>query len=251
MLDAALLDAVRELDGARNVGVLVPSANPVVEPELNRLLPAALRLFAARLPVMPDTTLEERNRRYVGAYAGALESFGSLALDAVVVGLTGPCYRLLPAGDREVTAGLSRPGRPVQTASGAILDALHAVSARRLCLLSHYPKWLTEHAAAYWSAAGHEVVDVVEVSEAHDPYALTSAQVEAALRQVRPADVDAVVMSGTGMLTLPAILASRSSLALPFLSSNICCAWWLMRAARVVQPSPLFAASAPELAALL
>ena len=99
MLDAALLEAARALDGARNVGVLVPSANPVIEPELNRLLPPALRLFATRLPVMPDTTLEERNRRYIGAYPAALDSFGSLALDAVVVGLTGPCYRLLPAGE--------------------------------------------------------------------------------------------------------------------------------------------------------
>ena len=133
MLDSALLDATRALDSARNVGVLVPSANPVIEPELNRLLPATLRLFATRLPVMPDTTLEERNRRYIGAYPAALDSFGSLALDAVVVGLTGPCYRLLPAGDRELTAALSRPDRPVQTASGAILDALHALSVRRIC----------------------------------------------------------------------------------------------------------------------
>jgi maleate isomerase len=212
------------------------------------LLPGGLRLFAARLPVMPDTTLEERNRRYIGAYPAALESFGGLALDAVAVGLTGPCYRLLPAGDRAVAAGLSRPDRPVQTASGAILDALQALSARRLCLLSPYPKWLTDDAAAYWTAAGHDIAEIIEVSQEHDAYALTTAQVEAALRRVRPGSVDAVVMSGTGMLTLPAILASRSTLSLPFLSSNLCCAWWLMRATGMTRPSSVFAACAPELA---
>ena len=58
-------------------------------------------------------------------------------------------------------------------------------------------------------------------------------------------------MSGTGMLTLPTILASRTSSALPFLSSNICCAWWLMRAAGVTETSAMFGAASPELARLL
>ena len=88
------------------------------------------------------------------------------------------------------------------------------------------------------------------MGETHDPYALTSAHVASAVGRIRPEAVDAVVMSGTGMLTLPAILASRSTIALPFLSSNICCAWWLMRAVGVTAQSPIFAASASELAAL-
>jgi maleate isomerase len=57
-------------------------------------------------------------------------------------------------------------------------------------------------------------------------------------------------MSGTGMITLPAIQAMQQRLAMPLLSSNLCGAWWLMRAAGCPAPSRLFATLCPALSRL-
>lgn len=243
MLDLA------ELASLPALGLLVPPANPTVEPEMARLIPTGARLFATRLPVMPDTTLEERNRAYIASYEPALKSFGTLKLAAATVALTGPSYRLKAQEDDALSARLSEgAGFPVMTASGAIRAALNALGARRICLFSPYPAWLTDEAAGYWAGSGQEVAQIVKVSETFRAYELTTAEVEEALQQVRTDGIDAIVMSGTGMITLPA-LAARGA-GVPLLSSNICCAWWLMKTTGV-KPGELFRHAAPQLAATL
>jgi len=133
----------------------------------------------------------------------------------------------------------------VATATGAIAAALQALGARRICLFSPYPAWLNEEAAAYWTAAGYEVTQVVKISDTYDAYALTTADVVSGLRDVQRDAADAIVLSGTGMLTLPAILDSRAT-PLPLLSANLCCAWWLTRQAGAAV-SPLLATLVPGL----
>jgi maleate isomerase len=242
-------DAVRPSTWA---GVLVPPANPAVEPELQRCIAPAIALFAARFAVMPGTTLEQRNRRYLDLYRDAVRSFGEMKLAAMIIGLTGPSYRLLPAGDLALTRELTAlAGMPVETASQAIAKAIKALGARRLCLVSPYPEWLTNEAIAYWREAGFEVVQVVKVSESFRAYELTGDEIGAALSRIDHDAIDATVMSGTGMLTLPAILAARRAGSGPILSSNLCSAWWLLRATSQRAGSAIFARATPELAAHL
>jgi maleate isomerase len=233
------------------IGLLAPSANPAVEPELRQLLPGQVALHATRLPVMPGTTLEQRNAAYLDAAGAALGDFGALPLDALVVGITGPSYALVPEADEALQERLStQAGRPVILASRAIADSLAALGRSRLLLFSPYPGWLTERAERYWRAAGLDLTLSFKVSETFRAYELTPEEVADGLARLDPPADCTVLLSGTGMPTLDAMAWMRGRIAAPLLSSNLACAFMVCR--RLGLPAaPALAECCPALAGLL
>lgn len=233
------------------IGLLAPSANPAAEPEMHTLLPPRAALHVTRLPVMPGTTLEQRNDAYPAAIAAALGDFGALALDAVVVGLTGPSYAEAPLDDAAWQDRLAvAAGRPVLLAARAIAEALAVLGRPKLLLFSPYPGWLTDRAERYWRASGLTLVDSFKLSDRFRAYELSPEEVADGLARLAPPADCAVLLSGTGMPTLDAMSWMRERIGVPMLSSNLACAFAVLR--RLGLPaSATLAECCPELARAL
>jgi len=220
-------------DGCRRIGVVVPPSNPVVEPEIDALLGDDILVYSSRLPRYTGMTLAQRNRMYVQAYEDALDGLYGLGVVCALVAMTGPNYQLGLDGDRDLCAGLTeRFGAPVSTASLAVHDALQALGIRRIHLMSPYPDWLTEETVAYWTGAGMNVVSVEHLlgaGQEFSAYETRTDEVVSHLRSVEPEPGSALLLTGTGLVSIASIYRVGGKLRVPILSSNLCGAWWILQ----------------------
>ncbi len=226
-------DGAREYGRAGLFGILTPQGNPTVEPEMQILLPAGGATFVSRL-TSHSLSLRQRLIDYWETLDHSVASFDGLRFDGLGFACTGSSYLIDPVTEQRGREAIEREtGYPVVTAAAAIADALAALDARSIALVSPYPDWLTAASRAHWERAGLCVAAVRQVSSgvgaAHGIYALTTPAVLPRLADFDAGGADAVLVTGTGMPSLRIIPALEQSCDIPVLSSNLCLAWALAK----------------------
>jgi len=213
---------------AGRIGIGTPQANPTVETEFAILMPPRAALSVTRLTSSAPAPAD-RLRDYLLRLEDSLAAFDTLKMDVFGFGCTASSY--LVGRDQEAAvyaACEDRFGYPVLGAADAIAWALDRLGARRIALLSPYPADLAAPAHAYWRARGYDLVEtgaagsLAPGADTRGIYDLGSADASAALATIDVSAVDAVVFSGTGMPSLPAI--AQAGIGVPLLSSNLCLA---------------------------
>jgi len=228
----------------RKIGVVVPCANPAVEPEIHKLAPSTYFPYVTRFPNYPDLDMKQRLTKYRSDLPAAIDSLKGLDLDGVLVACTGSSYPIGLSGDKKWTDEASEQlGKPVVSAAGSVAKVLKSLKAKELVLISPYPDWLTTEMTTFWVSAGYKVVELVEINKSGNIYDLTKSEMAKTLSEAisrsgekRPNRV--LLVAGTGVPSLEPIEEMISSVEIPIVTSQIAGIWNLFREMNQLEQIP-------------
>ena len=216
------------------IGVLTPQANTTVEPEFWIMLPPGVAMISARM-VSPKEQLEARLADYLENLDAAIAQFANAPLGAIAIATTGTAYIAGAAREQELVDRITRQTGVAFISTGqAVVRALRTLNARTIGLVSPYPESLTQKSAAYWADQGFAIGGIARVGTRSDTfhpiYSISAANAQAGLREFEGKTIDAIVLLGTGMPTLEAILRHAHD-GTVLLSCMLCLGWAAISAA--------------------
>jgi maleate isomerase len=228
------MNADREYGSGGLIGIMPPQANPNVEPEMAAIFPPKVSMLTARLTSGLDNS-RARLIDYIERLDQLVGQYEVCTPDVIGFACTGSSYLVGPAREDELVArAAAARGCPVLAVAQCVHQALTALGARRIALLSPYPDWLSQAGIAYWQARGMTIAGFhmapADVYDTRKIYGLRSSRVLEVARMVERDGADVFLMTGTGAPTLRIIPSLERETGLPVLSSNLCLGWALLRA---------------------
>jgi maleate isomerase len=232
-------------DAVVRMGLLVPHADVGPESELRAMAPPSVAVHAARVPFgairpgggMDPTIPLAPVKRFSEPpeLDDAAELLAAAPLQVIAYGFTSSAYVIGAQGEAEMVRRLSRRtrGLPVVTSCAAAVDALRALSARRIACLQ--PPWfdaeLISLGRSYYEDAGFEVIHAGACGLRSDQTAITPEALHRWIVEHVPGEGDAIVVGGNGFRAVGAIAALEADLGRPVLTANQVLLWSALRAA--------------------
>ena len=191
------------------------------------LLPPTTSLNVVRLTsAAPEPAVRLVN--YIEGLETTLGGYDSLRLDAFGFACTGSSYLVGREREADIASGAAaRRGHPVVTAAEAIVWTLERLNLRTVAIVAPYPNDLLDAGLRYFAACGVTVsacgrVDLAS-PDTRGIYALGWRDAARALHGLDLEGADAILFSGTGLATLPAMARCEVG-GRAVLSSNACLA---------------------------
>ena len=209
----------------RHFGVLVPSTNTTVEIEYNRLLPAEYQAHVGRLKSSGGTPFAPSIDTEVDYQAKLL---GTAKVE--VVGLAQTSASLFADDyDENVVRRMSEAaGVPAVTSAQAIGQAVQALGASRIALVSPYSQEVIERAGRYYSTKfGLQVLGLHSFG-ATDAYMIGKLGPDNArdgFRQIDRAEIEVLVVPGGNFPTMVHVAEWEREFGKPVITTNQAALW--------------------------
>jgi maleate isomerase/arylmalonate decarboxylase len=225
--------------GARaRIGLIVPPTNTVNESEWRLAMPEGVSFHTHRMPIHTDLESAEGKAALDADLDAAFAMVLPVAPDVVAYACTaGSMVNPVHGLPQALT---ERHNVPAVTTSAAVVDALRALGARRLTIVTPYSDTMNAHEARFLADNGFDVLAISGrgigaggPSEfpriARTPLADIQQQVDA----THAAGTEAIVLLCTDFPSLPLIAEFEKHYGVPVVTSNQATLWACLRTAGV------------------
>jgi arylmalonate decarboxylase len=223
------------------LGLLVPSVNTVVEPEMYAMAPPGVALITSRL-LVPTVDLSQENLDSI--IAAVDDSIGLLPLEelsAIAFCCTGASFYRGGHWDRVLAERIAAAaGRPAVTTSGAAVAALRCLGVRRVAVASPYGDTLNAQLTEFLEANEFEVTGLAAL---HTESAYANARhshqtIYELARRADSAGAEGIFIPCTNLPASGVVEPLEIDLGKPVVSANQATFWQALRAAGIRQPLP-------------
>ena len=219
-------------------GVLIPATNTTCEIEYSRLLPPNLQVHVGRLGKGGDTPFSPSLDADLAYQAKML---GQAKVEVVALAQTSASLfdDGYDAKAKELMA--AGAGVPALTSAEAIGEAVQALGASRIALVSPYSAPVIERAKAYYETRYGLSVVAMEGFGATDAYAIGGLSADNAtdafVRIDRP-EIEILVVPGGNFPTMRHIAGWEHRFGKPVITTNQAALWAMLRVMGVSAPLP-------------
>lgn len=217
------------------IGVILTYDN-AIDPELPEWCPPGVTVHATRTGLPEDHRCVEGSREIARLDWVTFATRSLIDIDPAVVAFacTSGSFVDGPDGERRIREAILAAGAAhAVTTSGAIVEALAALGARRIAVGTPYDEPCTTALGAYLTATGHDVLSLVndEPRPGNGLNDYTEADLEALAARAHRPDADALFLSCTALPTKAIIPRLERRYGIPVLTAVQVTMWSALQAA--------------------
>lgn len=208
------------------MGIILSSSNRVLEPQVRHFAPAGLEVHFTRMRM--SSKFGRTAQQVADDIIGAARLLADAKVDVIVFQATGVAMRMGESGEAQIMNAVSdATGTPSFSATQAMVEALKALSLRKLVIVSPFDKRTNDHERAYLTSLGFEVLHDIGLGlEAGDESTSITPErwVETVAADARP-DADGYFLSGSNTTMMEAVASLERKLGKPAVNSSQASLW--------------------------
>lgn len=208
------------------MGIILSSSNRMVEPQLRHFAPAGLEVHVTRMRM--SSKFGRTPQQIADDIVAAARLLADAKVDVIVFQATGVAMQMGEKGEARIMAEVSdATGTIALSATQAMVEALKALSLKKLVIVSPFDQKTNDHERAYLTALGFEVLHDVGLGlEAGDRSTGVTPDrwVETVVANARP-EAEGYFLSGSNTAMMEAVAPIERRLGKPAVNSTQASLW--------------------------